>query len=307
MREAVGGSPPIVIPSHPNNRRKAMSKNNNLNSFKSITIALTVLAVLFIDGIARGQSFIIVSAIMPDGAYASAMVACSLYSTSDTSNNVFTNNVNPATEKKERLAYRDTSNLAFPVSGQTPAGQTRSISAADVDRLFDTAYLSAGYTRGDGASATMSMNCHGFSTGKEVWLPSFSAIHKEVDYDERSEAKFLADLTQAETLLENHPSTIITVLPDGIVLATSDHSVRMRSSGTAKKVNGEIEKKYKVLRTSEKYNASAIYDKEINLDFEETDDFSLGVVTGLNQAPTAGGQTTSWVTTGTVTNFYKPK
>jgi hypothetical protein len=156
---------------------KIMSKNVNLNPFKTVTLILLAFVVLLANGVVGCAATEKISAILPDGFYFETDVPCTSYSTTSTSNNVFTNNVNSKTGEKERLAYNDINNKNFPIIIPV-VGMSLSISAADVDRLFDTAYLSAGYTKLPDSTASLAMNCHGYATGKSVWLTEFRTSDK---------------------------------------------------------------------------------------------------------------------------------
>ena len=261
-----------------------MPKNVNPNPFKTVAVVLFTFVALFASNIAWGQTLsIVVPSMQPNGTIVPVVVSCPHYPTSrDPWNGVYTTNVNPATGQKERLENLATSGLNFPVSG---------VSAADVDRFFDTAYLSAGYTRDSGSGASMSSNCHGFSTGKHVWLQAFSSIQRQVDYTARTQAKFLADV---EGL---NPGQ--SLFADNIVLAggSGGHSVRVNAVGR-KLLAGELE--YQVLGTIEKYNASGLYKKEITLPpYAGTDTPIFSVVTGLS----GGAQ----LDISPVFTFYKAK
>lgn len=260
-----------------------MSKKINLNSFKTVAVALFAFVALLPSHIAWGQNpcqgFIVVPVRMlvhqTIGSFyenVSVAVPCPLWDPNQNPwNGVNTTKVNPITGQTVRLENMDTNNLTFPTQG---------ISAADVERFFDMVYLSAGYTRSNLIlGATLNMNCHGYSTWMAEWLNDFD---KKIAHDYTPE-------TIAEHLGK------VGVINNDIIFAINGHSIR--ATTTARLVNGEIE--YEIIRTREKFNASAIYLKEINHSYTMTNPVSVGMTSGMNATGTH--------TTATVGYYWYPK
>ena len=134
-----------------------------------------------------------------------------------------------------------------------------------------------GYGKTSGAS--LSHNCHGYSTHMNYWLNDFGT---KITYDYTPE-------TIAEHLGEENKPSIV-------VFAANGHSVLAETA--VRKAAGEME--YEIDRTREKFNASAIYTKEINLTyFDKSGNITLDITSGMNL--------TTGYSSATVGFYYYPK
>jgi len=253
-----------------------MPNKINLYPFNIVTVAFSVLVVLFAEGVVWGQADnprsggsitfptrISVSHPFPQPPTyqnIAVTVPCKIWDADPnrtTWNGVNTTKEDPATGKTVRLENAETSNLGFSLNASM-----YEIHAADVDRFFDMAYHSAGYVSSDPAiPSSFAMNCHGYSTGKNCWLQDVNIL-LAYDYTPETIAKYLAEVGQPNR---------------GVVLKTGDHSVLAYT--TARMVNGEAE--YKIVTTREKFLVSPIYVKEINQTYSATDNIAVAITTSF--------------------------
>jgi hypothetical protein len=91
------------------------------------------------------------------------------------------------------------------------------------------------------------MNCHGYSTGLDYWMDSFSTLMND-------------DYTSSTT-----PSD----LAADVIKGDNVHSIKITEVSTST-VAGE--KLYKVIKTREKYHASGVYEKTITGETYHNDD-----------------------------------
>jgi hypothetical protein len=124
-----------------------------------------------------------------------------------------------------------------------------SVEAADVNRYYDEEIYpaSSGYVRT--SSASMGMNCHGFSTGLNYWLDSFDKLMND------------------EYTLYSSPLD----LAAGAIRGDNTHSIKI----TKIEVKTYGEKPYRVIETQEKFRSSGVYKKSISdEEYESTDTVS---------------------------------
>jgi hypothetical protein len=147
-----------------------------------------------------------------------------------------------------------TSGVNFPIAYEIEYNGKKipiSIQAADVDRFYDKTIFKIGYTKVAGSTASMAMNCHGFSTGLSYWTEGFIDVIKQNDYT---------------------TSTKPSELAVGVIKGTEIHTIKITE------VNKTIvkgENIYKVIKTREKYRSSAVYEKSIH-DEIYTDNETVG-------------------------------
>ena len=244
-----------------------MPKNINQKTYKFVIVVILALHTILAAGSTvfgqahklQGQQVVPARVQISSGGYKDVFpeVSCDVYVPCDCPDPSHPSHPNcqpwpphtPTTDAPNNypLAFMDTSGLAFPFTTGPlpgfPSGTT--INAADVDRYFDEEEYkkSAGYERIETApgvlsTASFSMNCHGYSTGKNCWLLGLNTL-LTYDYTWYGIGKYLGG---------------------NVIFANADHSIVAET--TATNVNGVME--YKVVRTREKNGPSAIYSRPCN-------------------------------------------
>jgi hypothetical protein len=143
--------------------------------------------------------------------------------------------------KNNKLSNAETQGLSFPLPSYTythnNANYTVNVVAADVDRYYDTEIFptASGYSRKE--TASLAMNCHGYSTGLGYWMDSFNTLMND-DYTASTQPSNLAV---------------------GVIKGDTGHSIKITEIGTP--TAGE--NFYTVIKTREKFHASGVYEKTI--------------------------------------------
>ena len=139
-----------------------------------------------------------------------------------------------------------------------PYGNT----ATAANKLWDKIYSIWGYTKIDPiADIDTSQNCHGYSTGKNTWM-SLSPVQAD-DYVESNEFDALvSDITPYAILATT--STVLASIPNGtyyLYFGVNSHSARIAQVGSVQTnpSNGNI---FKIIEVQEKNRVSALYTRD---------------------------------------------
>jgi hypothetical protein len=163
--------------------------------------------------------------------------ACNYYDADDPDGTW--NNMNSS--KGRRLTNGETQDLTFPLPPYTyehnGVNHTVNVTADDINRYyeFDQFTSAKGYTRIE--TASLVMNCHGYSTELGYWMDSFDTLMAD-DYT---------------------ASTTPSHLAVGVIKGDDDHSIKITEVSVS--TSGELT--YSVIKTREKFHASGVYEKTI--------------------------------------------
>ena len=235
-----------------------MSNKTNQNSFKTVTVAFLVLAILLSSGIAWGQSggtITVNPAVEPVQIHALVLLPGASKKTYVSVNSapcnhwkadgavigdpyiatMFGNWNGKITNAGTPLSNVETGGLSYPSSITVPSGgwvpHTVNFSASNVDDFWEYA-IYGGYGKTSGAS--LSQNCHGHSTGAGYWLDDFKRLVDD-------------DWTKYDRVGD---------LDSGAVYGDDGHSIRIDDvaiTGTTYEIT-----------TSEKYRDSGVYTRKIS-------------------------------------------
>lgn len=222
-----------------------MSKIIHQCLFKTVFVSFFAFVHLFTCNVTWGGG-VVIPVMLSNGELFPVKMTCP-----DNTLDVYTDYVVPSTGQPVFVEHTDTSALSFPLSvapiligfDGTIVSTSGWVYASDVDRFFDNVYIPAGFTRPLGSTASLAMNCHGYATGKNRWLKN-AGLNTVLsnDYTYHDWAFQLVGANEGIMALDDCAHSVVVEIIPMTVAGTSGIQLAV---------------------TREKFNASAIYEKNI--------------------------------------------